>query len=175
MRFALLAVILSGCSSLGYRSPGPYNGGRLIGTGTVLAEVWLAPRGGEEQRFNALISRTREGMLFNALSPSGKQLYRVRDALDPARAPDAKAEPTELAIPPARLEGLYRALRPLFFPVPAGVASRYPDERPRELSAGRGFLVTVDEYDWAGHAFRVRAEGDGWYARLALREFSTGN
>jgi hypothetical protein len=181
MRFFPLLLLLAACSSLSYRSPGPYAGGALLGRGTYFAEIHLEPRGKQELRFNGIFAREPGKTLFSAVAPSGKPLFRVHDTLAPALAPAVRLLPTELPLTEAEASALYRGLRPLLYLVddPARpqplVRERYPDGRPRVIATDAGPPLTVDAYDWGGHAFRLSLAQDGWEARVVLREYEIGN
>jgi hypothetical protein len=164
-----LVFLLAGCSTLSYRSPGPYEGGRLLGNGTYFAEIWLAPPGQGESRFNGLVSKQPSGWLFNAVAPSGKAAYRVREGDD---GPRAEYRETELSIPKSAFDEFYASLRELLLlydkPTAQEVVERHGDGRPRKLSRG----LVIDEYDWNGHAFRITLNHGGVGARVTLREYS---
>jgi hypothetical protein len=169
-------LLLFGCSTanFAYRSPGPYEGGRLIGSGTYFTEIYMGtPATPDANRFNGTMGRTPEGALFNAVAPSGKPLFRGRERDGEM---ETKAFATELPLTTAQLEAFYRAIRPLLTlydkPDVKAVRERYPDGRPHVIESAPGEKLEIDEYDWDGHAFRLRAEGDGWRARLTLREYA---
>lgn len=167
MRALIAFLFLNACSSLSYRSPGPYDGGALIGRGTYLVEVYLEPKQGGLQRFNAIFSQGQGQTLFNALAPSGKTLLRVRDLRE--ESPEMKYFPTELGVSEAQARELYQKLRPLLFHDDRAVTERYPDGRPKRIGPLR-----VHEYDWDGHAFRLELEGSDFAARMSLREYAAG-
>jgi hypothetical protein len=179
MRILLLSLLLASCADFTYRSPGDYTGGSIIGPGSYLAEAVFTAKGGDPQRFNLLFSRkpVRGFALLTGLAGSGKTIFRARDTLSARENPVLEFFPTEAALSHEQLTAFYEGLRPLFLlsddpKRPATlVLSRHADGRPASLAMPGGPTLTLKEYDWEGHAFRVTLEGGGWEAEVTLREY----
>jgi hypothetical protein len=179
MRMLLLGLLLTSCADFAYRSPGEYSGGPMIGPGSYLAETVFTAKGGAPQRFNLLFSRkpVRGFALLTALSGSGKTIFRSRDSLSARQKPVFEFFPTEVPLSHEQLTAFYEGLRPLFLlsddpKKPATlVLTRHADGRPRSLAMPAGPNLTLKEYDWEGHAFRVTLEGGEWEAEVTLREY----
>ena len=179
MRALLFILLLSSCADFAYRSPGAYEGGPMIGPGSYLAEAVVSPKGIAPQRFNALFSRkpVRGFSLLTGLAGSGKTHFRARDSLSARQKPEFEFFPTEVQLSHEQLAAFYEGLRPLFLlsddpRKPATlVVSRHADGRPRSLAMPGGPVLTLKEYDWNGHAFRLTLEGEGWEAEVTLREY----
>lgn len=176
---ALIAIclIFSACASLSYRSPGPYDGGPVIGPGTYLVEVVVQPASGQSSRFTVLFSRKPVGgfSLFTALSTAGKPIFRARDSLRAEDKPLLDFYPADL--PRELLAQFYEGMRPLILlddnprkPQPL-VKERHDDGRPRALAMPGGPLLRIREYDWEAHAFRATIEGSGFSAEVTLRQY----
>ena len=125
----------------------------MVGEGSYLVEVWLrSSEKAEELRFSAVFARRTDATIFDAVTLRGKSLLRVRDRMDPAEAPEIRAFPTDLSLSRQQLEEFYRALRPVILledkpqggPAPGWVKDRYPDGRPRTLSAAGGLSAAVE-------------------------------
>jgi hypothetical protein len=179
LRALLLCPLLFACSTFTYRSPGPYEGGPLLGPGTYLGEATLELKDGSSQRINAVFSRKALGglSLLSAIAPSGKPLFRARDSLKPADAPLLEFFPTEVTLPQAEIAAFYDGLRPLILlndrpDSPSKlVKERHPDGRPNMLSLRDGLELRIDEYDWDGHAFRLTLNSPNWVAKITLRQY----
>ena len=170
------AISLFSCASFSYRSPGAYYGGSLVGAGTYFAEVAANPRKSENFRFTFQFQRKPGGALISALAPSGQAVFRVADSLDSAAEPAIKwINPQEQR--KEHFANLYRCLRVILLlrDKPAVdsslVLERYEDRRPKRLHAGAGVESEIQEYDWEGHAFRVRCLAPELEGELTLREY----
>jgi len=175
--FFAVFLLFSGCASLRYQSPGPYEGGPVIGSGTYLAEVVVQPGTGPSKRFTGLFSRKpfRGFSLFTALSTAGKPLFRARDSLRVEDKVLLEFFPSELS--PELLAQFYEGIRPLVLldddprkPQPL-VIERHQDLRPHTLALPGGPTLQINEYDWEAHAFRLRIVGRGFTAEVTLRQY----
>jgi len=170
-RLLFVVALLQACADFSYRSTGDYHGGPIIGPGSYLCEVLMQPG----ERFNLLFSRkpVNGAALLTAISTGGKPIFRALDTLDPAVKPKLEL----LAGNPYSAEqvrAFYEALRPLLLldddparPQPL-VKRRHADDRPSELAMPGGPLLTIREYDWEGHAFRVALESG---TEVTLRQY----
>lgn len=184
MRFRLplflfiLIACLPGCATPGYRSPGDYHGGQLLGPGTYLQEVSVEPKQGSTFRFQGIFQRRATGVMITGLSPLGTTVFRIKDPLTPGGKPSVEIFVKEMEAHRERFEAFYRGFRPLLMleDKPAApsdvVKERWPDRRPRLLSASPELELFVDEYDWEGRAFRLSLLTPQWKARITLREYT---
>ena len=172
----MLAGAACDCSTLSYRSPGPYDGGSLLGTGTYLQEVYVEPVHGEPFRYQSVFQRTDGGVLVSTLTVTGRTAFRVMDPLTP-KNPQITVFPSELEPRRAEWIAIYQGFRPLLRlddklakPDPL-VRDRYPDGRPQMLITSPGMELVVDEYDWEGHVYRLTLRAPDWTARITLRQY----
>ena len=121
---------------------------------------------------------TPTGVMISGISPLGTTVFRVKDSLQPGDTPRVEVFVKEMEPQKERFVAFYRGLRPLLIlddkPAleNAYVKERWPDRRPKLLSAAEGLGLWVDEYDWAGHAFRLTLRTPHWKARISLREYT---
>lgn len=180
MRFALIALSLlfSACVSQSYRSPGEYHGGPLLGRGTYLQDVSVETANGQTMRFQGIFQRRATGVMITGLSPLGTTVFRVKDPLTPGGVPAVEIFVKEMEPHRERFEAFYRGLRPLLTlddkpALPSEVVrERWPDRRPKLLSASPELSLYVDEYDWEGHAFKLSLIAPHWKAKISLREYT---
>jgi hypothetical protein len=175
----LLPIFLGACASVGaYRSPGPYHGGPLLGSGTYLQDVSIEPKGGKGFRFQGIFQRRATGVMISGLSPLGPTVFRIKDSLSAQSEPQVEIFVDEMQPHRERFVHFYKGLRPLLLledkPALANdfVKERYPDRRPRTLSAHPELELVVEEYDWEGHAFRLLMKAPTFTARITLREYT---
>lgn len=184
MRLALLLsflAVLAGCATTGYRSPGAYHGGPLLGPGTYLQDVSVETEKGQTMRFQGIFQRRATGVMLTGLSPLGTTVFRVKDPLTPNGVASVEVFAKEMEAHVDRFQAFWRALRPLLIlddkpALPSEVVKeRWPDRRPKLLSAAPGLDLSVDEYDWDGHAFRLTVRTPHWKAKISLREYTQEN
>lgn len=174
---AVVFFFLTACSSLSYRSPGPYYGGSALGGGTYLQEVYVEPVHGEAFRYQSVFQRNDGGVLVSTVTVTGRTAFRVMDPLTP-KIPRINVFPSELEPRRAEWIAIYQGFRPLLLlndkpskPDPL-VRERYPDGRPRVLATSPEMELIIDEYDWEGRAYRLTLSAPEWRARIALREYN---
>jgi len=161
-----------------YRSPGPYEGGALLGAGTYVQDVTVEPAGGAPSyHFRCVFERRESGLFLEGISAKGARFLRVKDTLQAGSEAAVELSAPELPAGREELLSLYRALRPLFLlrdgpgNTQSLVRERYPDGRPRRIAAGEGEWLLVEEYGWDGRAFRIEIAGLFGRARAVLREY----
>ena len=85
-----------------------------------------------------------------------------------------KIFPTELEISKKILADFYSSFRQMLIltdkppELKPPVKERFRDGRPRRL----GDRLMIEEYDWYGHVFRFKIQGESWSAKGALREYN---
>ncbi len=179
LSFTLTIFLTTGCATPGaYHSPGAYHGGFLLGGGTYLQDVSIEPKTGKGFRFQGVFQRRATGVMISGLSPFGTTVFRIKDSLAPESEPQVEIFVEEMKPHRDRFVAFYQGLRPLLLlddKPSAGnelVKERYPDRRPKLLSSVEGLELTVDEYDWEGHAFRLTMHAPQFKAKITLREYT---
>jgi hypothetical protein len=176
--FSFLLLCLSSCVTTGYKSPGEYHGGFLLGPGTYLQDVSIEPKSGNGFRFQGVFQRRATGVMITGLSPFGTTVFRIKDTLVPAQEPSVEIFVEEMKPHRDRFVSFYKGLRPLLLleDKPAAdnplVKERYPDRRPKRLSSSEELSLLVEEYDWEGHAFRLSMSAPQFTAKITLREYT---
>ncbi len=177
-KFIFLSLFFFGCSTLAYRSPGPYHGENLLGEGTYSQEVRVEGDSGS-YRFKGIFQRKASSVLYTALHENGQKVFRVHDSLSPGAEPSIQIFPSSLEAYAKDLRAIYLGFRPLLLlrdsPRDPSVRARYPDERPRTLAAPAGIQLTIEEYGWDGHAEKLSVSGPGFTARILQREYKAEN
>lgn len=174
----LLLLLFPSCASTSYRSPGEYHGGRLLGPGTYLQDVGVETKHGQSMRFQGIFQRRATGVMITGLSPSGNTVFRVKDPLTPNGVPAVEIFEKDMAEHRDQFGAFYGAFRPLLVlddkPALASevVKDRWPDRRPKLLSASPDLELFIDEYDWEGHAFKLTLITPHWKAKISLREYA---
>jgi hypothetical protein len=176
--FFLCFVLMVGCAISGFRSPGNYHGGMLLGPGTYILEVEMEWERGKITPFRGIFQRRATGMMLTGLSSQGATVFRIKDPLTSGGVATVEVFGNEMGSQVERLHLFWKGLRPLFIlddkPAVSNVLvhERWPDRRPKILSSAPDFELRVDEYDWEGHAFKLALFVQGWKAKISLRQYT---
>ncbi len=169
------AMLLAACATTEYRSPGPYQGGPLMGKGIYLQDVKIEPKHGKELRFEGVFRRDAKGVSISGLSPFGTTVFRLTD--DFVHEPKLEVFAEELKNHGGRVLEFYRALRPLLLldDKPASgdehVTTRHSDQRPRTLHAPGDIDLEVREYDHEGRVGKFSMKTPLFEGSIQLKEF----
>jgi hypothetical protein len=109
-----------------------------------------------------------------------KRVFRVLDRY--GKEPEIRIFLSELSPQEGIIQDFYRAFRPILIlddkpaiPQPL-VAERYPDQRPRVLAMpGSPAKLSIESYDWEGHAAKLFVEAPAFTAKVTLREYRAEN
>jgi hypothetical protein len=178
MRFYLFCFLLSACAGANtYHSPGPYQGGLLLGAGTYLQDISIETSNGKSMHFQGVFKRSAKGVQISGLSPFGNTVFRITDPLELKSEPKIEIFVKEMEPHQERFRAFYRGLRSLLLvddkPGQKNpfVRERYSDGRPKILGSSPELALQVNEYDSQGRAEKLKITAPHWTARINLKEY----